>query len=151
MTDREAPTRGSMTATKRWRKKPVEVEAQQFDGTKTEAKRLSVEMGGDATFGRAAWNNYEWCLYIETAEGRMRATAGDWIIRDVRGEFYPCKPDIFAATYDPASPAGEGRPPREWALAGHPTAPTVRAIDGPTLSDRDRPRVREVLPPAETR
>jgi hypothetical protein len=32
----------------------------------------------------------------------MRGEVGDWIIRGVKGEFYPCKPDIFAATYDPA-------------------------------------------------
>ena len=37
---------------------------------------------------------------IPTLEGTMRASMGDWIIRGVKGEFYPCKPDIFAATYD---------------------------------------------------
>ncbi len=38
-------------------------------------------------------------LDIETLEGTMRANAGDWIIRGVKGELYPCKPDIFEATY----------------------------------------------------
>lgn len=38
---------------------------------------------------------------IETPEGEMRAVIGDWIIRGVKGELYPCKPDIFAATYEP--------------------------------------------------
>jgi hypothetical protein len=38
---------------------------------------------------------------IVTLEGTMVADQGDWIIRGVKGEFYPCKPDIFAATYDP--------------------------------------------------
>lgn len=37
---------------------------------------------------------------ILTLEGRMRAECGDWIIKGVKGEFYPCKPDIFEATYD---------------------------------------------------
>ena len=37
---------------------------------------------------------------IETLEGTMRAEVGDWIITGVKGERYPCKPDIFAATYD---------------------------------------------------
>jgi hypothetical protein len=37
---------------------------------------------------------------IKTLEGTMTAGPGDWIIRGVKGEFYPCKPDIFAATYD---------------------------------------------------
>ncbi|MBN9034978.1 MAG: hypothetical protein J0H53_02820 [Rhizobiales bacterium] len=37
---------------------------------------------------------------IKTLEGEMRADVGDWIIRGVKGELYPCKPDIFAATYE---------------------------------------------------
>jgi hypothetical protein len=40
--------------------------------------------------------------FIETLEGTMRAEVGDWIITGVKGERYPCKPDIFAATYEPA-------------------------------------------------
>jgi hypothetical protein len=44
---------------------------------------------------------------IPTLEGDMVADFGDWIIRGVKGEFYPCKPDIFAATYEPASGPGE--------------------------------------------
>jgi hypothetical protein len=40
--------------------------------------------------------------HIKTLEGDMRAEYGDWIIRGVKGELYPCKPDIFAATYEPA-------------------------------------------------
>ena len=42
-------------------------------------------------------------LDIHTLEGTMRADKGDWIIRGVKGELYPCKPDIFAATYEPVS------------------------------------------------
>ena len=38
-------------------------------------------------------------ISIETLEGTMRADPGDWIIKGVKGEFYPCKPDILAATY----------------------------------------------------
>ncbi len=41
-------------------------------------------------------------LFIITLEGTMEAVPGDWIIKGVKGEFYPCKPDIFAATYEPA-------------------------------------------------
>ena len=41
-------------------------------------------------------------IEIETLEGVMRANPGDWIIRGVKGELYPCKPDIFEATYEPA-------------------------------------------------
>jgi len=43
-------------------------------------------------------------LNIVTLEGVMRADPGDWIIRGVKGELYPCKPDIFAATYEPVDP-----------------------------------------------
>lgn len=39
-------------------------------------------------------------LSIDTREGTMRADVGDWVIQGVKGELYPCKPDIFAATYD---------------------------------------------------
>lgn len=41
-------------------------------------------------------------LYIGTLEGEMRVSPGDWIIKGVKGELYPCKPDIFAATYEAA-------------------------------------------------
>ena len=44
---------------------------------------------------------------IETLEGTMRAEVGDWIITGVKGERYPCKPDIFAATYEPVTGTGE--------------------------------------------
>ena len=42
----------------------------------------------------------EWTVVIETLEGAMAASPGDWVICGIKGEFYPCKPDIFAATYD---------------------------------------------------
>lgn len=41
-------------------------------------------------------------IYIATLEGEMRADPGDWIIKGVHGEFYPCKPNIFDATYEAA-------------------------------------------------
>lgn len=43
-------------------------------------------------------------IFIKTLEGQMEARGGDWIIRGIKGEFYPCKPDIFAATYDEVEP-----------------------------------------------
>ena len=45
-------------------------------------------------------------IYIGTLEGEMLAAPGDWIIRGVKGEIYPCKPDIFAATYEAATDSG---------------------------------------------
>ena len=40
------------------------------------------------------------CLFINTLEGRMKANLNDWIIEGLRGEYYPCKPDIFSITYE---------------------------------------------------
>lgn len=84
----------------RFRKKPVEIEAMQYDGT-DESQRAIVNW----TNGRAeGWIDHEYHLVIRTLEGDMRASSGDWVIRGVKGEFYPCKPDIFEATYDPVEP-----------------------------------------------
>jgi hypothetical protein len=83
---------------KRYRKKPVVIEAMQVvdDLTNHQAVARWVEVGG----GKALIPFAEPCLYIETLEGRMRADIGDYVIRGVQGEFYPCKPDIFEATYE---------------------------------------------------
>lgn len=53
------------------------------------------------------WEDYERLVAVEglkiyTLEGKMSASVGDWIIKGVQGEFYPCKPEIFAATYEEA-------------------------------------------------
>lgn len=48
------------------------------------------------------------CAEIKTLEGTMVANVGDWIIRGVKGEFYPCKPDIFEATYEAVNAQGGG-------------------------------------------
>jgi hypothetical protein len=96
----------------KFRKKPVVIDAWQWahgkgnsdevfvgvpDWLKTaqEAQnvRYSYVAGGAALNGR---------IFVETLEGCMAADLGDWIIRGVKGELYPCKPDIFVATYDPA-------------------------------------------------
>lgn len=45
---------------------------------------------------------YDGAITIHTLEGDMTASPGDWIIRGVKGEFYPCKPDIFEETYVPS-------------------------------------------------
>mgnify|MGYP000850960763 CR=1 FL=1 len=82
-----------------YRKKPVVIEAIQF-------KRDCFEEISNFTNGKA--NNFrtEKCINgksyceIETLEGAMTATEGDYIIKGVNGEFYPCKPDIFAKTYE---------------------------------------------------
>jgi hypothetical protein len=74
----------------KFRKKPIEIEAIQFIGNFAELERF---VGGDAEL-----RNGE--LVIATREGAMHASPLDWIIKGVQGEFYPCKPDIFTATYE---------------------------------------------------
>ena len=97
-----------MTTTK-FRKKPVEIEAMQYDGTPETATQIidwALPQGTTITFH---CESGEECrkgvhdLRIPTLEGVMTASPGDWIIRGVQGEFYPCKPDIFDATYEPVS------------------------------------------------
>lgn len=82
----------------RFRKKPVEIEAQEWTGGN--AVSLLTWMGPHA-------RQEDQSILISTLEGEMEASLGDWIIRGVKGEFYPCKPDIFAATYDPVAPPTE--------------------------------------------
>jgi hypothetical protein len=92
----------TMPAPELYRKKPVWVSAMNWQGGNRSAG-LVVEWilseGGVASWTSPLDGNPE-SLRIETLEGTMRATPGDWIIRGVSGEFYPCKPDIFAATYE---------------------------------------------------
>ena len=96
----------------KFRKKPVVIEAWQFNGYAsldaapdwmTEARRV---YGGltDPGMWRAEPDPITdaECLTIHTLEGAHRANVGDFIIKGVKGELYPCKPDIFAMTYEPA-------------------------------------------------
>lgn len=81
----------------RFVKKPVEIEALQFAGTAENTLELSEFIGKDITIDYA--NPQAPVLKIETLEGTMSASVGDYIIKGVKGEFYPCKPDIFEVTY----------------------------------------------------
>ena len=75
----------------KFRKRPVVIEARQYTRNGLEAEQVA-----------------DWCdgqqgddgLIIRTKEGDMLADYGDWIIKGVQGEFYPCKPDIFEQTYE---------------------------------------------------
>lgn len=85
----------------KFRKKPVVIEAMQFKGDWTgDGADICTWVGRSAHW--SAGNSGEpGTLHIRTLEGTMTATEGDWIIKGVQGEFYPCKPDIFALTYEP--------------------------------------------------
>lgn len=88
----------------KYRKKPVVIEAMQFvNNSQPDDKNMNEICiwvnQGVAQDARHAWHNGT-NIFIQTLEGQMRADCGDWIIKGVNGEFYPCKPDIFEATYD---------------------------------------------------
>ena len=77
-----------------YRKKPVVIEAIQWTGENFG----EVGVLGDDVYG--PYGKEKPHLEIKTLEGRMVANIGDWIIKGVKGEVYPCKPDIFEATYE---------------------------------------------------
>ena len=76
---------------KKYRKKPVIIEAIQWNG-----ENLSEIV----EFTRGKVKNHELVLIIPTLKGGMYASLSDYIIKGVNGEFYPCKPNIFAKTYE---------------------------------------------------
>ena len=87
----------------KFRKKPVVIEAMQFLTCPSKSMDCTLE------FDKWMYENQgkRACMYkgeklvIRTLEGEMTADQGDWIIKGIRGELYPCKPDIFEATYEP--------------------------------------------------
>ncbi len=84
----------------KYRKKPVVIEAFQFESADYDTD--CPAWWSEAMNSGVAWyqGGAEPHFTIKTLEGEMRAGVGDWIIRGVKGEIYPCKPDIFDATYE---------------------------------------------------
>lgn len=82
---------------KQYRKKPIVIEAIQFDGWNWK-ECMQFMSDKDLAFTDDLTRKEN--LKIDTLEGTMIATVGDWIIKGIAGEFYPCKPDVFATTYD---------------------------------------------------
>ena len=91
---------------KKYRKKPVTIEAVQWNGDNAE-EVLGFSMTGENPIWGHDYriNSEEKTVLILTLEGEMTARVGDWIIRGISGEFYPCKPDIFEKTYEEAPDA----------------------------------------------
>lgn len=89
----------------RYRKKPVVIEAMRYDGSHEMTREIVDWARGSKTpayvderilpSGEGMKS-----LSINTLEGAMWVDTGDWVICGVKGEFYPCKPDIFEATYE---------------------------------------------------
>ena len=80
---------------RQYRKRPVVIEAVQITD-----RTFDDPHPNDEHVPGLIYDPIQRCVLINTLEGQMRGDVGDWIIKGVKGEFYPCKPDIFAATYD---------------------------------------------------
>jgi len=91
----------------RYRKKPVVIDAVQWTGHNiTEISQfmgriIHPELESETAY-LAGQGAPIFSFVIETIEGDMKAMSGDWIIKGLKGELYPCKSDIFAMTYEPA-------------------------------------------------
>lgn len=85
-----------------YRKKPVVIEAMEFDGTWETLEAIREWMDYKLGYAKSHATGLPAAIRIDTLEGRMEASVGDYIIKGVQGEFYPCKPDIFEKTYEPA-------------------------------------------------
>ncbi|WP_445222209.1 hypothetical protein ACKWRH_21375 [Bradyrhizobium sp. Pa8] len=116
-----------------FRKKPVTIEAFRWtgDADQTEDPIWIVEAikRGDVMFHKLPLT-----MTIATLEGTMSASPGDWIIRGVKGEIYPCKPDIFAASYETAD-----APPRDLRTALQMAAGALRSMEHKSLVDPSSP------------
>jgi len=94
----------------KFKKKPIIVEAKQVTSDSIDeiadwcagGKRFPVCASNPNLFAAAGIDFLHPYISIQTLEGEMKALLGDWVIKGVKGEFYPCKPDIFEATYEAA-------------------------------------------------
>lgn len=87
----------------KFKKKPVVIEALQWDGTLATIGAIREFMKPNypliPELDQVQYKKVS--LIIRTLEGDHEAKVGDWIIKGIKGEFYPCKPDIFKKTYEP--------------------------------------------------
>ena len=86
----------------KYRKLPVEVEAVLYDGTENSIVEILNLVDISKSPTNAVYPRIDHII-INTLEGQMRAEKGDYIIKGVEGELYPCKPDIFKKTYERAT------------------------------------------------
>ena len=86
----------------KFKKRAVVIEAVQFNGLDDYLKIIEwMKAHGDTVALAGEMKYMTPIMLIPTLEGMMSASPGDWIIRGVKGEFYPCKPDVFLLTYEP--------------------------------------------------
>lgn len=84
---------------KKYRKKPVVIEAVEFKGFEN-IEEVQKFMKGNIKINFPSDNENDIHMLIDTLEGTMIAKVGDYIIKGVNGEYYPCKADIFHKTYE---------------------------------------------------
>jgi len=86
----------------KYKKKPVVIDAIQWDGTKSGKNRITDNFPNLLTVQQSAslYKDEMTSWSIATLEGSHVVSKGDYIIKGIKGEFYPCKPDIFELTYD---------------------------------------------------
>jgi hypothetical protein len=94
-----------MDSPAKYRKRPVVIEAVQWNGGNI--NEVWDAFGAERIYGPTEANP-SW-IVISTLEGDMRADVGDWIIRGVKGELYPCRNDVFTETYEAHERASDGR------------------------------------------
>ena len=88
------------TTLRRFRKKPVVIEAMRLQPDGSNGDEVAAWCGGTFETVTCFSEGPPTVVFIDTLEGRMGANRGDYVIRGVQGEFYPCKSDIFEATYE---------------------------------------------------
>ena len=121
----------------KYRKRPVVIDAVQWTGSNL--RDVIALTGLHPSAKRWTWDEYEKVvenegLKIFTLEGVMSASVGDWIIKGVQGECYPCRNDIFIETYEPAEDNSEPQQRDEGAYAEGACSPSVTSRwDGETL------------------
>jgi len=85
----------------KYKKKPTIIEAIQWDGSNINEVIDFTKDKSNIVVERHTYTQASARVIIHTLEGDMEASIGDYIIRGVKGEYYPCKPDVFDMTYDP--------------------------------------------------
>lgn len=85
----------------RYRKKPIEIDAIQLTQENVAAVEAFINGKAREQMLPGPGRGMHAGVVITTLEGKMLASWGDWVIRGIKGEFYPCRDDIFEATYEP--------------------------------------------------
>lgn len=116
---------GTGAAPTRWRKLPVEIEARHYAGGYDLACEIALWCAGKIEPG---FDREKPLIEIETLEGTMTARPSDWVIRGVAGEFYPCRDDVFRATYE-AAPLPFGASPATHDCGCGPDGPCGTHLD----------------------